>query len=375
MILGIDISRANVKKRTGVEHYVFTLTNQLKQIIPSDVRVVLYSREPLVEDLLPIPENWEVKVLAWKPKKLWTQIRLSYEMLFHAPDVLFIPGHVFPIIRPKKTIMTIHDIAAFRFPHAYSKFEQWYSLWSAKKAVTTLAKVIVPSNFTKTELEKFVYNKVNNKKIETNIVPIHLGFEKSTKKIYSKSEIETKIGIFKPYMLYVGRKEEKKNIKAIVESFNKIKQKDIDIQLVLVGKQGFGYNQIKDVIKNSKYVSDIIEPGFVSNKEVHSLYKYAELFIFPSVYEGFGFPVLEAMAADCPVVCSKGSSLPEIAEDAAKYVDHTSIKDIYRTIIKVLENKNLQRKLMLLGKQQYKKFSWQDTANKTWQVIKDVYES
>ncbi len=371
MILGIDVSRANVTKRTGVERYVFNLTNELKKVIPPDVRVVLYTREDLLDDMLPMPKNWEVKVLRWKPKRFWTQVRLSIEMIFHAPDVLFIPGHVFPIIRPKKTIMTIHDIAAYRFPHAYSRFEQWYSLWSAKKAVKKLAAVIVPSKFTKKELLKFVYNINNDNKFKSNITPIHLGFDFNKKNIYSQQEIYKKIGIFKPYVLYVGRKEEKKNISAIIKTFDKIKQHN-DIQLVLVGKKGFGYDNIKNIIKNSKFVSDIIEPGFVSDKEVHSLYKYAELFLFPSIYEGFGFPVLEAMSGGCPVVCSQGSSLKEVGGDAALFVDHTNIFNITKTVTKVLDHKNLQQKMTDRGYNQIKKFSWNKTAQETWDLIKQV---
>ena len=156
MVIGIDASRANNKNKTGVEWYTWHLIKNLKKISGTqagrNIQFVLYSREKLTGEIAKLPENWTAKVLSWPPKRLWTQIRLSLEMLISPPDVLFVPSHVFPIIHPKKTVMTIHDVAALRFPESYNKFQRWYTIWSAKTGLKKLWKIIVPSNFTKNEL-------------------------------------------------------------------------------------------------------------------------------------------------------------------------------------------------------------------------------
>ena len=127
MLIGIDASRANHQERTGVEEYAFQLIQHLKEITPDTVQVVLYTDKKLLGKLGELPKNWEEKILNW-PFRFWTQIRLSWEMLVKPPEVLFIPAHVFPIIHPKKTVMTVHDIAALKFPESYNWFERWYSV-------------------------------------------------------------------------------------------------------------------------------------------------------------------------------------------------------------------------------------------------------
>src|SRR3989339_1868807 len=149
MKIGIDASRANNLQKTGVEWYSYFLLKNLKKIIPEDIEVVLYTREKLQGDLAELPKNWSNKVLCWPPKIFWTQIRLSLEMLFHKPDILFVPAHVCPIIHPKKTVMTVHDIAALRFPDSYNWLEEWYSLASVRFALKNISKIITPSQFTK----------------------------------------------------------------------------------------------------------------------------------------------------------------------------------------------------------------------------------
>ena len=175
MVIGIDASRANHEEKTGVEWYAWHLIEEFKKIIPDTHRVILYSDEPLRGALSVLPAHWESRVLRWPPRRLWTQVRLSYEMLVRRPDVLFIPAHVCPIIHPDRTVMTVHDIAAVQFPETYSRFEHWYSLSSARYAVKRLWRVIVPSEHVKKQLLAFVQHDVST---PHNIVVIHHGFDR-----------------------------------------------------------------------------------------------------------------------------------------------------------------------------------------------------
>ena len=357
LTIGIDVSRANHDKKTGVEWYAWHVVEKMKKLNTEDTHFVLYSDKPLQGELAKLPDNWQSKVLRWPPKRLWTQIRLSWEMLFNPPDILFIPAHVFPIVHPKKTVMTVHDVAALRFPESYNWFERWYSVWSAKYAVKNLWRIITPSNFVKDSLSSDCHK----------IFSIPHGYDHLYKKIEDKDKISKvlqKYGINKPFLLSVGRLEKKKNTERIVEAFDKL-----NLQLVLIGKPGHGYERVEKAINESPNKDRIILPGYVGDKDLPYIMNAAEVFVFPSLYEGFGLPVIEAMACGIPVVASRGSSLEEVGADACVYVDPEDVDDITAGIKGVMENEDLRKKSIELGLQHVEGFSWQKSAKKTLDLL------
>ena len=369
MLIGIDASRANEEKKTGVGWYAYFLIEELKKLKIENLRFVLYTREPLRGELAELPENWTVKVLKWWPGRFWTQIRLSWEMLWHAPDVLFIPAHVFPIIHPKKTVMTIHDVAALKFPQSYNWFERWYSVWSAKYAVKKLWKIIVPSESVKRGLIEDLRLKIEDCRINV----IKHGYDERYKNYAEMSEeILKKFNIKKPYLLSIGRLEEKKNTVRIIEVFNNLKSKILDLQLVLIGGRGFGYEKVLEEIKNSPYKNDITTPGWVSDEDLPVLMKNAEVFVFPSLAEGFGIPVLEAMASGVPVVTSNDGALKEVGGDACVYVNPMNVDEIAEAVWRLLRialpagrQEDLRFKIIEQGRERSKEFSWEKSAKET----------
>jgi glycosyltransferase involved in cell wall biosynthesis len=374
MILGIDASRANRDNKTGVEWYAWHLIENMKKNTPDNVRVVLYSDKPLKGELAILPKNWECKILSWSLGMLWTQIRLSSEILTNKPDILFIPSHVFPIVHPKKTVMTVHDIAASKFPENYSLFQKWYTLWSAKYAVNKLWRVIVPSKFTKDELLK-VFGLDGVKNIENKIHVVHHGYDNNYKKIYDTKKIDKvlkKYNIRKPFLLTVGRLEKKKNTKAIIQAFNNFldKGKYKDHALVLVGNKGFGYGEIKRQISESPYKERIILPGWVEVEDLVCIMNSADVFLFPSLYEGFGMPILEAMASGVPVVASSGTGLDEVGKNSCKYVNKNNTKEIADVIIGLLDNPEYKNNLVRSGLERVNDFSWDKCAKETFEVLK-----
>ncbi len=377
MLIGIDASRANHDQRTGVEEYAYSVIQELKKITPDNVRVVLYTDRSLQGELAKLPVNWSEKVLHWLPKRLWTQIRLSLEMFLNPPDILFIPAHVFPIIHPQKTVMTIHDIAAIKFSKSYNWFERRYTLWSSKYAVRKLWQVLVPSEFTKQELisnfqisPATAGSRLHSGTISNKISVISHGYDKRYQKIENKTKIEEvlkKYSIKQPFLLSVGRLEEKKNTVRIVEAFNllKVRNPKSEVQLVLVGKPGYGYEKVKQAIEVSPFRSDIITPGWVAEDDLPYLMSGAEVFVFPSLYEGFGLPVLEALSCGCPVVASKGSSLEEVGGNACLCVDSENIEEIKEAIMKLLQNTECRMQNIAKGLERVKEFSWEKCARET----------
>jgi len=366
LTIGIDVSRGNTTERTGVEEYVFQVLKWVSTHVGkySDTQFILYTRETLLPELVGnLPENVEVKVLRWPPKRLWTQIRLSWEMLFHAPDILFIPGHVMPLIHPKKTVMTIHDIAATAFPKSYNWFERWYSTWSAKYAVKKLWKVIVPSEFTRIEVSKYA-----NKQ---NIYVVPLAYDDTYRKISDAGTFETvlnKYHIQKPFLLSVGRLESKKNSVRMIHSFEILKKSQFGNlakgKLVLVGGRGHGYEDVEKAIAESPYKKDIILPGYVTEEDLPYIMNAAEVFVFPSLYEGFGIPILEAFACGTPVVTSDATSCKEVAGGSAVLVDPLSVEDIARGI-----EAAMKREYVDAGVKRAHEFSWQKTVEQTFHVL------
>lgn len=364
MIIGIEAAHANKRDRTGVEEYCFNIIQELKKTIPADVRVILYANEPLRGGLEVVPSNWQIKVLRWPLKKLWSQTRLAFELLVHPPDVFFAPGQLLPWSVPKKTVVTVHDSAFLAFPKAFSylggcylKLMQW---WVVRKA----SQIILPSKFSQQELKHFYPQLLLEK---TTVVP--LGFNEADYGVTTvDGAIPEKFGLTKPYLITVGRLEEKKNIVRVIEAFNLVKQRQ-DIQLVLVGKPRVGQEAIFKAIKDSPFREDIFIPGFVSNADVAQLLVQAYACVFPSLHEGFGLPVLEAMAAGCPVITSSETALPEVGGEAVLYADPRDVDAIATQIMRLFNDEKMREEMVRKGFERVKDFSWKKTAVATWNSI------
>lgn len=368
MIIGIDASRGNTLHRTGVEEYVFHILQEIKKshtkasVFPEnqEIKYIFYTREPLIAELSQLPPHVESRVLRWPPKRLWTQLRLSWEMLVRPPDVLFVPGHVVPLIHPKKTVMTVHDVAATVFPESFNWFERWYSVWAAKYGVKTLWKIIVPSVHTKEELG------ARNSSL-VHVIP--LAYDTA---VYRVIDDEKKIDdilstyhIQRPFLLSVGRLETKKNSARIVQAFDRLRESGVFVgQLVMVGGVGHGHEEVEQVIVRSPYRDDIIRPGFVVGQDLPYLMNAAEVFVFPSLYEGFGIPILEAFACGTPVVTSRTTSCAEVARGAAVLVDPMDVDDIARGVVDAMKGECVQK-----GLDRSQAFSWEKTVRATLGVI------
>ncbi|MBP9760838.1 MAG: glycosyltransferase family 4 protein [Candidatus Magasanikbacteria bacterium] len=376
MILGIDASRAYAPQKTGVEWYTYFVIEELKKMWQTNpelykkIQVILYIHTPPTSQCANLPIGWSVKHLKWPPKKYWTQARLSFEMLFHTPDILWIPAHVMPLIHPKNTVMTVHDISAIEFPQSYSWFEQWYSLWSVRFALRHARHIITPSAYTKQQITEFF-----GTQFEKNITPIAHGYspEYATKKDAAETNrVLKKYGIQKPYILTIGRQEYKKNTARLIQAFTEVQNTYPQTvrQLVCIGKPGYGYEAVQQAIDTSPYKQDILLPGWVEQEDVPYILSAAEVFVFPSLSEGFGIPVLEAMGSGVPVVTSQHSSMAEIAgNDTLCFVDPLSVASIAAGIFTMIDDAPYRTKCIQNGHERAKQFSWHATAERTLSAL------
>jgi len=395
MIIGLDGSRAFLRQRTGIEEYSYQVIKHLINELKND-QVVLYIRKNQNIDFK-LPSNWKIKIIKWP--YFWTQIGLSLEMLLHPADALFISAHIIPLIHPKKTLVTIHGLEYEFIPQAYSLWEKIYMRFAIKKSCRQARKIIAVSKNTKRDLMKLY------KVPEEKIIVIYEGYviASKAKQSNNKNEIAAVVRGELPrndnvgkHLLFIGRLEERKNIIGIIKAFEILKEKyKIPHKLILAGKPGFNYENIQSYLSNSSYKSDIILTGFVSEEEKQKLLKNAEVFLFPTFYEGFGLPILEAQNAGVPVVASNNSSIPEVVKIppsppfakgennfspflkrrvgegfSALLVNPKNPTEIAEATYKLITDKNLKEDMIKKGLENTKRFSWKKCASQIAKLLK-----
>jgi glycosyltransferase involved in cell wall biosynthesis len=370
MTIGIDASRAFLKKKTGIEEYSFQVLKHLRDKL-SDEKVVLYLRP---ESLSPekygfeIPKKWKVKVLAWP--RLWTQVGLALELLFNPVDTLFIPAHIVPYSYVTKTVVVVHGLEYEFLPEAYSLWDRIYMRWSIKRSCKKSKKVIAVSENTKQDLIR-LYD-VPKGKIDV----IYEGYEREfpdIKKIKGKIKSRFKVRNSK-FLLFIGRIELRKNTIGIIKSFEILKKKyNIPHKLVLAGGLGYGYEDIVKKADASEYKDDIVLTGYVESQDKWKLLKHADVFLFPTFYEGFGLPILEAQSIGVPVVVANNSSIPEVVGQYMRpfLVDPDKHEKIADFTYKIISEEKFRKDIVKAGYENIQRFSWDLCAEKIAKVLKE----
>ncbi len=369
MRIGIDGSRAFLKQRTGIEEYSYQVIKNLayRQASLRDKfsnhEVFLYLRKGQEVDF-DLEKNWKIKRINWP--YLWTQLGLSLEMIFNRIDVLFIPAHVIPVIKAKKTVVVVHGLEYEFCPDAYSLWERIYMRFFIKRSCQKADKIIAVSENTKKDLANLY--KIEPEKIKV----VYEGFSVSQKsKVKSQNHnLKLKSILNQKFLLFLGRVEKRKNVRGIIEAFEILKQKyKTDYKLVLAGKPGYGYQEIKTKIQKSKFKDDIVELGFVSEQKKQALYENAEVFLFPSFYEGFGLPILEAQSVGTPVVGSNTSSLPEVVGEGGIMVDPKDYEEMAQSMNRLATDDNFREDLIQKGFENKKRFSWEKCASQIASIL------
>ncbi len=402
MLIGIDASRANLKKKTGTEWYSFYLIKNLA-IIDKSNRYRLYLDRPISRDLLDVIKhntNFTYQILNWPFNIFWTLGRLSWEMIWRAPDVLFVPAHGLPLIRNCRTVNTIHDIAFIsessvyrsespkattkrrrnivKFIIGFLSFGRHdgnsldYLKWSTRFALKHASTIISVSNFTKSEIIKN-YLRVKESKIKV----IHNGYNTELfRQIADQEQITAvlqKYDLNKPYFLYVGRLEFKKNTPYLIEALAILRSEHPEIKerLLLIGNASFGFDEVKYTIEEFDLDREVLMPGWVDESDLPFIYAGASAFIFPTRHEGFGIPVIEALASGIPTAASDLPVIHEIAEDAVIYFDYHDKKAIASAMLEIVTNQTLRASLIEKGLVQAQNFSWLKCAKETLVVLEN----
>ncbi len=367
MKIGID-ARFYGAKNKGLGRYTEKLIQELEKIDKKN-HYFIFLRKDNYSDYHPSNKNFQ-KVLADFPwYSLKEQIffpRLLYKL--QCDLVHFLHFNV-PLMYKRSFIVTIHDLTLFHFPtHKNSTHNWlWYKIkyktyhWMMKKIIQKAQKIITISNFTANDIKKYFGNKIAGKiKVIYEAPSIFIKKEKFS---YLKKKYAIKI----PYLLYVGNAYPHKNLERLVDAFQIFKKQFPQYSLVLVGKNDFFYQRLKKYIKLKK-IDSIIIVDTLTDKELKTIYQKADLFIFPSLYEGFGLPPLEAMAENLPVISSQHGCMQEILGESVVYFNGKDVDNMVEVMINVIKNVKLRNKLKEKGKEQIKKYNWKKTALDTFKV-------
>lgn len=357
MIIGVDGNEANVIQRVGVNVYTYELLSYFRSVANKNNQFAIYLRKNPLPDMPKKSAYFTYHVIPGPI--LWSILSLPIYLVYSKPDILFCPAHYSPRFTSIPTIVTIHDLSYEYFPDEFKKkdlytLKNWtqYSVHKAKK-------IIAVSKNTKSDLSSIYH--VPLEKISV----IYNGTHQKSHASYTKYAIN----INKPYILYVGTIQPRKNIERLIKAFSQLTKINNLIRLVIAGKKGWLHDDIfASAIKYGVH-DKVSFLGFVDDNTKSWLYKNASLFILPSLYEGFGLPLLEAMSYGCPVITSDTSSLPEIGGNACYYFNPKSVSDMTQAMDRVLNDKILRANLIQNGFKRIENFSWTTCAKETLKII------
>jgi glycosyltransferase involved in cell wall biosynthesis len=371
MIIGIDASRATIARRTGTEAYSLFLIRALLEL-GAEHQFRLYFNAPPAEDLFPSAANVEFCHIPFP--RLWTHLRLGAELVrdrlgspHNRVDLLFVPSHVLPLAFPGLAVATVHDLGYRYFPSAPPTLSRFYLDWSTRWNSWRATTVIADSQATRQDL-------VTHYRVEPDkIVVVYPGYDQTLRPVRDPERlaaVRRRYKIEEDYLLYIGTLQPRKNLIRLIDAYATPPEKKE--QLVLAGNPGWLSGPILDRARRA----GVLLPGYVEDADKAALLSGATAFLFPSLYEGFGFPVLEAMACGTPVLCSNSSSLPELVcgpeGDAALLVDPIDTEGLKAAIEQIVSDQDLRQSLVRRGFANLQRFSWKRCAQQVLAALERV---
>ncbi|MGD1046278.1 MAG: glycosyltransferase family 1 protein [Bacteroidota bacterium] len=299
---------------------------------------------------------------------VWEQTWLPHLIKNLNIELMYYPDHTSPIYKIKpKVIITVHDVSTFAVPETVGTTRRLYKQAVIKRSVQLCDAILTGSEATKKEMIKYLPHSAH----KTSVVLY--GLEESFAQVQDNtilSSIKAKYQLATPFILHVGTIEARKNIVRIVRAFAQgRKNHQWKQRLVLVGTPGYGFDEIEKTIVEERVEDSVTITGYVDNNDLSGIYSLADALIYPSLYEGFGFPPLEAMKCGCPVVASYMTSLPEVIGDAGILINPYSENEIFDALHRVITDKKLHDKLVQKGKDRVRQFTWKKTVEGILQVM------
>lgn len=358
-LIGIDGSRLSRVEKTGTETYSDAIIEELVRNHDEAEWRIYLDRD------LGRP-HWSDRAQARTitAPRLWTHGRLSIEMATRPPDLLFVPAHVVPVVHPR-SVVTIHDLGYLHVPEGHPPRQRRMldaaTRWNAYAA----CRIIVPSTHTKRDL----IHRYGT--AEDRIAVVHHGVDERFRRAAPRQgpRVREAYRLRRSYLLAVGTIHPRKNLSALARATARLVARGRDLDLVIAGKDGWLAGDVHDQLLATGLGARLKTLNYVAAVDLASLYAGAACFVQPSLFEGFGMPVVEAMASGAPVVCARNSSLPEIAAEGADYFDTVDDEHLASILEGILADDGYRARLIERGRRRAESFSWARCASETMAVL------
>jgi glycosyltransferase involved in cell wall biosynthesis len=359
---------ARMINNSGIKTY-------LQNIIPNLIKnheLILLSREKETEDF---PWISKVRTIDFNKPIYSISEQILSPVKIPKCDIFLSPHYNSPVlpIRAKKRVVIIHDVYHLAFNHQLSLIQKLYSKKMISFAANLSDHIITSSQFSKSEILKYL--NINESKISV----VHFGFnyDEYSNQAYNFEPVKMKYNLPEKFFLFVGNIKPHKNLYNLLKAFQIVLEKEINLKLVIVGEYKKLITSDKKSFKlldeNPLLKDNSVFTGFIDKEELVLLYKNTSALVFPSFYEGFGIPPIEAMACSCPVISSNAASLPEVCNDAAIYINPNNIDDIANKMIAIISDSNLTSQLIEKGKENIRRFSNEIFSNNFEKVLNNLF--
>lgn len=366
MLIGIDAHTVG-DKLTGNETYIYYLIKSLSNLDSNNSYHIYYTKAKAKNFVA--KDNFKFQKIKIHNRFVRLSMSFPFELYKHPVDILLVQ-YIAPLICPCRLIVTIHDIGYKRYPAFFTKAFRRRQSFLVPLNIKKARKIITISEFSKRELIE-LYNVPEDK---VSVTYLGVGEEfKPIKDAEKIAEITSRYKINTKFILYTGNLQPRKNLVRLIGAFNLLKKhKKIEHKLVIVGRKAWLYGDIFKAMESSEFAEDIIWTDYIPQNDLIMLYNVADVCVYLSLYEGFGLPLVEAMACGTPVIAANSNSLPEVVGDAGILVDPLDVESISKAICEVISNDKLRYEMVEKGLKRAKLFPWENTAKKTLKILHEV---
>jgi glycosyltransferase involved in cell wall biosynthesis len=371
MKIGIDGRAAKWYRGTGIGNYTYQVINSLNQLDTCN-NYLLFMPDKCRNDIN-FNKNFNVRNIRENSGNgFWNEVNIPNILHYNEVELYHVPqnGIGLPMDKPCKMVITLHDIIPYKMPETVGPSYLKIFLEQIPKIVPQCDGIITVSNFSKEDIMR-EFDYPGEKIFVTHLAPEDI--YKPKDKRFSKGLINKLYGIENDYILYIGGFSPRKNIIGLIEAFSKLVLKHKkDIKLVIAGKKGLSYERYRNRAESLGILDKVLFPGFIPIEHLPFLYSAAELFVYPSFYEGFGLPPVEAMACGTPVIASNTTSIPEIVGNNALLINPWDTEELFQAMLKTLEDSSLRESLITKGFIRSSELSWDKTALHTLKAYNKI---
>ncbi|PWK20041.1 glycosyltransferase involved in cell wall biosynthesis [Arcicella aurantiaca] len=372
MRIGIEAQRLFRPHKHGMDIVALELIRAL-QVIDSENEYFIFVKPDEDRNCIQETRNFKIVEISGLNYVVWEQIMLPFYAQKYKLDILHCTSNTAPLYLPTSLVLTLHDVIFMEkstqenTSTKYQKYGNLYRKWLVPKIVKKCKKIITISEVEKANIVKTLDLKEDGITVIHNGVSRRFGIKPSPEIV---KEIRVRLGLTKDYFLFLGNVEPRKNVKNTVKAFVKFAEENPTVKLAITGlKEGFIVDILTEINKVA-LLDRFVLTGFVDDTSLLALYSEAKVFLYPSLREGFGLPILEAMSFGIPVVTSNISAMPEVAGDAAFMVNPYSVEEITEEMTIAYKNEGLRKEKITLGYARPSLFTWQKTASKVLSIYK-----